>query len=891
MESKQGFLPHQRTLLASAVAKTQASIPDAMGLCLLYGTLLTLGAGSAIAADAPATGKRDTDSLEVAEFNPSFFDHGGSVPTVDVKRFEQGTPVEPGLYRLDVYVNDSWVGRMPIRAVAKGKDEPASYCIKASQFAEMGVDVTKLPPANQMLVVGDCVSVRAAVPDGTLSVDLSDLTAHVSIPQAYLGRKVQGYVDPADWDSGVTAGFVMYDANAYDNDYNGSNTTNYYAGLNAGLNVGEWRLRHNGNYNRSEGDGSKTQSKYTSISSYAQRDITNLKSQLTAGQYYTDSAVFDSVPYTGVQLASDDRMLPDSQRGFAPVIRGVADTNAKVRVKQGQNILYETTVAPGPFEINDLYNTGYAGDLTVEITEADGRVKSFLVPYASINQLVRPGVTRYSLTAGKYRNDQLDREPNFAQGTYQYGVNNYMTAYTGGIVAEDYISGQAGLAFSTPFGALASDVTQSSAKNLDDHQYGVKSSMNGQSYRVTYSKLLQATGTNMTIAAYRFNSEGYLSFTDFAQAWGTRNDSTNDYSGYRQRNRYQLSVNQPIGQRSSLYFTGSKQNYWNRSSGDSSFQAGFNTGFNWGSIAIGASRTRNQNGDFENAYMLNVNVPIGMERKHPLMLSHNVNFTNGKNNTIQTTLSGTSGDNNELSYSVYGSGNKNDGDRQFSGGGNVNYSLPQTMLNANFSNGQDYKQIGVGARGSLVAHAGGINFSQNQSETMAIVEAKGAEGAAVNSNVGAKVTGNGYTVVGGLTPYRQNEITLDPKGTSKDVELEVSSQQVAPRFGAVVLLKYDTVIGAPILMQVSRSDGQAIPLGAEVLDGKGNSLSMVGQGGNVFLRGLQPKGELIVKWGSESGQSCQVNYQLPATEDKGAPFLKATGACQMILGKPQVAQR
>ncbi|KYF17681.1 hypothetical protein AIZ04_25550, partial [Salmonella enterica subsp. enterica serovar Typhimurium] len=76
--------------------------------------------------------------------------------------------------------------------------------------------------------------------------------------------------------------------------------------------------------------------------------------------------LFDSTQFRGVQLASDDRMLPDSERGFAPVVRGVANSNAKVRISQNGLTIYETTVAPGAFEIDDLYPTGYGGDLIVQ---------------------------------------------------------------------------------------------------------------------------------------------------------------------------------------------------------------------------------------------------------------------------------------------------------------------------------------------------------------------------------------------------------------------------------------------------------------------------------------------------------------------------------------------
>jgi outer membrane usher protein len=283
-------------------------------------------------------------------------------------------------------------------------------------------------------------------------------------------------------------------------------STQLYTGLNVGLNIGNWRLRHNGSYSQSSGSGPTT-SHYDAVSSYAQRDLTGLKSQLTLGEYYTPSGLFDSVPYTGVQLSSDDRMLPDSQRGFAPTIHGTAESNARVTVRQGGTVLYETSVAPGPFVINDLYNTGYSGDLKVTVTEADGRVRSFTVPFASVAQLLRPGTSRYSLTAGKYRDDWLKSKPRFAQGTYQRGISNRWTGYIGGIIADQYLAVQGGIALSTSLGAFAFDTTHSRASGLQERG-GLNSSARGQSSRLSYSKLLESTRTNFVVSAYRFSSEG-----------------------------------------------------------------------------------------------------------------------------------------------------------------------------------------------------------------------------------------------------------------------------------------------------------------------------------------------------------------------------------------------
>lgn len=114
-----------------------------------------------------------------------------------------------------------------------------------------------------------------------------------------------------------------------------------------------------------------------------------MKSDVTVGQSTSPSDVFDSVPYTGVELKSDSDMLPDSEKDYAPIIRGSAHSNAQVVVRQNGYIIYQNTVAPGAFEINDLYPTGSSGDLRVTVKETDGSESHFVVPFASVPVLQR----------------------------------------------------------------------------------------------------------------------------------------------------------------------------------------------------------------------------------------------------------------------------------------------------------------------------------------------------------------------------------------------------------------------------------------------------------------------------------------------------------------------
>lgn len=189
-----------------------------------------------------------------------------------------------------------------------------------------------------------------------------------------MGNHARGYIPPELWDNGITAGLINYNFTG-NNAHNTTGGSSRYAYLNlqSGLNIGAWRLRDNGTRSYSSGGStSSNENRWQHVNSWLERDITPLRSRLTLGDGYTNGDVFDGINFRGAQLASDDNMLPDSQKGFAPVIHGIARGTAQVSIRQNGYEIYQSTVPPGPFTIDDLYAAGNGGDLQVTIKEADG---------------------------------------------------------------------------------------------------------------------------------------------------------------------------------------------------------------------------------------------------------------------------------------------------------------------------------------------------------------------------------------------------------------------------------------------------------------------------------------------------------------------------------------
>ncbi|MCP5877686.1 fimbria/pilus outer membrane usher protein, partial [Klebsiella pneumoniae] len=75
--------------------------------------------------------------------------------------------------------------------------------------------------------------------------------------------------------------------------------------------------------------------------------------------------------------------------------------------------------------------------------------------------------------------------------------------YTGIQASENYAAILLGAAVATPIGAIAFDVTHSEA------EFEKQASQSGQSFRLSYSKLITPTNTNLTLAAYRYSTENF----------------------------------------------------------------------------------------------------------------------------------------------------------------------------------------------------------------------------------------------------------------------------------------------------------------------------------------------------------------------------------------------
>ncbi|WP_404614097.1 fimbria/pilus outer membrane usher protein [Rhodanobacter hydrolyticus] len=872
-------------------------------------------AASSAPADASAEGG-------FANFDRSML-AGAGHGTADLSRFEHGNPVLPGIYNLDVYLNKNWVGRMDVRFAAPSADANAVPCVSTELLDRMGLVPAKADAATTAKLSSTaCVNLSDLIPGATLSFDMADLRMDASVPQAYMNQRPRGWVNPASWDAGIPAFLLNYNLNGYHTTNDGQSQTSTYLGLRSGFNFGLWQFRQDSTATWQSNTGQPSQHHWHTIDTYVQRALPGMGAVLSLGDSYTDGAVFDSYGLRGVQLGTDDRMLPQSLRGYAPVVHGVAYTNAKVTVTQNGVQIYQTTVAPGPFVINDLYPNGYGGDLIVNVTEADGRQHSFTVPYASVAQLMRAGVTRFDFAAGQLRDATLQSRPNVIQAAVQHGFSDLITGYAGVQGSEGYAAALVGGALNTRFGALALDITQAHASIPGYGTY------NGQSFRISYSKIIPETNTSLSVAADRYSTSGFLSLSDaeaardyashgmdalqyqpsdtqtidglpvqslltpaqLAALSGSVYNSSSIYTAsglLQQRNRFTLTLNQQLGSNGgSLYADASVNDYWNQGGNDTQFQVGYNNHLGRMAYSVSASRGRVALGGYDNQVFFNATLPLG-NTPHAPSISFNLNHDNESGTQEQATLNGTLGQWNQFNYGATASHGGNDTGNAYSA--NAGYNSPYATFNASVGNGSGYSQASVGASGAVVAHAGGITFGQPIGDTVAIVHMPGAAGAHILNAPGLSVDRNGYALVPYLTPYQLDTIQIDPQGLPLGVQLDATSADVAPYAGAVVMVNFKSKSGRAMIARIHLANGQPAPFGAQVFDAKNQPLGVVGQGGLALLRGVAADGRLSVQWDDEQGAAhmCGFPYALPRTDRNAQAYPQVQVMCTAGNDAPQ----
>ncbi|MCY1700982.1 fimbria/pilus outer membrane usher protein [Lelliottia sp. SL45] len=794
---------------------------------------------------------------------------------IDMSLLNEGSQL-PGTYTVDIVLNGDVVETRDVAFISE-KTENAKVaslqpCLSRDDLERYGVKVEDYTFSENE---SECNAI-ASIPMASAHFEFNNLQLLINIPQASMRTAMSGLAPEQMWDDGIPVFQLNYRVNTSKTLKNSGGTAgevNTYGQFEPGVNFGAWRLR-----NQTSGQNTDQSKKWQNVYTYAERNLRKIKSRLTLGDRYTPGNIFESIPFRGTMLASDENMVPYNQRAFSPVVRGIARTQATIEVSQNGYVIYNASIAPGPFELSDLSLPGSSnGNLDITVREADGKNQVFTIPYQTPAISVRKGYTEYSIMAGRYRPADSDiRMAKIAHATLIYGLPLNMTLYTGLQIAEHYRAGAIGLGESLgKLGAVSIDAL------LGQGEMQGKNTEGGTAWRLRYSKSVESTNTSFTATATRFTSRNYHSLSEVLDSWRnspSQGNGIQDNSSDARKSVTSLQLSQPLGHLGFLSLNASRTNYLSRSGQDNSLGLTYSFSVFGASLSLGLSQARRVDREGKNTKdrqaSLSLSVPFEEVFGSQVTATYQATSPSDQGISHEAGLNGY-GHDNQLYWDIRERYQEGQSDSK-SSALQVSWSGKFGQAGGSYSYSPSMSQAGAQISGGMLLHRNGLTFSQTLGDTVALIEAPGAAGVAVNGSSGVKTDSRGYTTVSYLTPYQVNTVSLNPGDLSESVELPQTDFRVVPTQGAVVSAKFMPRVGHKALMTLKYKGYEVVPFGAIVNVAEHQSAAgIVGDKGQVYMTGLPDEGKLVVKW---KNGTCTSLYSL-ADIPKEAGMYKLNVQC------------
>jgi outer membrane usher protein len=522
--------------------------------------------------------------------------------------------------------------------------------------------------------------------------------------------------------------------------------------------------------------------------------------------------------FGGIQLQRNFALQPDLITFPIPAFYGQASLPSTVDLYINGLKQYSSPVPAGPFQLNTTPIVNGNGQAQVVITDAMGRQSSLDFSFYTANQLLRAGLSDYSLEAGfvrkgygvssfSYANDPA------ASGTYRYGVVDWLTLEThaeasaglanvgGGGVVE---VGRAGIV-NTSFAASQDHGSSGSQAELgytwrnDRFNLALDSTRTFGSYRDVASTYGRAPPqrSNRLLAGVMLGRAGSLGMSYVEQQYRgelrSRFASAYYFRSLGSRCSFNLSANQNLDDHS-----------------ERSVFAGLTFSFDSGT-SVGVSAQHDSRG---NALTLDASRPINPDGGF------------GWHARAQ------------------------DSDSTHGGQAEIGYRAEQGQLLAGVENRDGATRAYADATGALVFMDSQFFFARHIDDAFAVVSTNGVAGVPVtleNRPIG-KTDVRGDLLVTPLNSYQRNKIAIDPMQLPADVRIDRVDAQVTPsdRAGTLVRFGIESIRAASIILH--DVGGKPLAVGSLVgLHGKPASSSVVGYDGVVYLEGLAESNTLDVQ--------------------------------------------
>ncbi|MCU6669791.1 fimbrial biogenesis usher protein [Enterobacteriaceae bacterium H4N4] len=738
----------------------------------------------------------------------------------------------PGKRSVSLTINGDAVG-----SVIATFNESGQLCIDKTFMEQAKI---RLPDRYQ----DGCYDYESEYPGTIITLVPAQELIQLVLPHEQLEKQ---QLDMGDFNSGGTAGLFNYTFLTSRNNYEGGHSDYSQLMLDGGLNINDWLFRSHQLISNSQG-------KYSSQNSqnYLQHTLMKWKTTMKAGEVSLNNRLLEGSSIYGIELAPEDAL---SESAVAVQVTGIASTaQARVEIRQQGILVYSTLVPAGPFTLTDIPLRNSSSDLNVTVQETDGTQRSFVVP-ATLYARNPGSPAGYYISAGRV-SDNYARRPWVVSASGGWRIAPSHNASGGILVADGY----QGIGLSLDSTLLPRTILTLQANQSVDRS----NALQGQKYQLTAS-----TSLPMDMALTASVIKKTLNYRDFTQ---TIDGDALD------RNKYEYSLG--IGWGNALAGTMSATLYETRAYNrdDRARFVSVNWGKSFDNFSLSANWQRQLNNGSstqksEDTLYVNISIPLGR---------HNINaWSQRKKGQDRYGLTTRGQLTEDTSYSLGTERDAQERQNNVSAGINTNLHYAQLSANASTSGSRRNSYSGT-LQGGVVAHGSGVTLSPLAvRETFAIAQLdKPVAGVRLDTPQGPTWTDfSGQAVIPAVDAWKNSRVEISTETLPKNMDIGNGTRMLKQGKGSVGRVHFGVLTQRRVLLNVTLSNGQALPKGVAITDTAGNYLTTSVDDGVIFLNDVEGQKTLIAML--EKG-TCRLTLSLPEVADVAAAsfYESAKGVCQ-----------
>lgn len=667
------------------------------------------------------------------------------------------------------------------------------------------------------------------IPDVRISYDPASLRLLIDVPTGWLpeqniGSDYHYEYNPARSSPGL---LVNYDAYFNDSDRGAANLSvwnevRFFGPFGAFSTTGVYRV--------ASGEGSEKG--FRRYDTYWRHSDEQRMLTYEAGDLLTRSLNWGStIRIGGVQLSRDFAIRPDVITYPLPKFAGDAAVPSAVDLFINGYRAEGAEVKPGPFTLTNVPFVNGAGEAVVVVTDALGRQVSTTIPFYVSNDVLRQGLSDFSVSAGFVRRDYGRK--NFSYGaaagsaSLRHGLTDTLTLELHGEAGEGFGLGGVGGVFRLGnLGTANASFSHSRYKDRSGSQWTV-----GYQYRAR----------NFSIAARHSNRS-----KDFADL------SVYDGKGF-DLNHHTTAV---TGSASIDRFGSIGAGYFHTQAHDGTVTQLANLSWGlplWGNASLYASGNHEiGSGNWSGA--IQFVMPFGRSRG---TASAGYEYDNKRGSSWRASYNRSVPSDGGVGWNLaYADGSESDRYLQ----ADVAWRNDLTELRGGmYGAGGNYTRW-ASASGSVVMMGGSTFVANRVSDAFAVVSTNGEAGVPVryeNQLVGV-TNGNGHLLVPWASSYYAGRYSIDPLGLPVSADIPLVEQRVAVRRGSGYLLEFPMSRVVAATIKLRDAGGTPLPVGTAVAV-NGRPGAYVGWDGIAYIVDVQAQNRLVATL--PDGSACVTSFE------------------------------